>query len=472
MLNSFSLVVLGFASASYTNAFWRMPSDPLMINRIDPIVTPGKIGLHAHVFHGANTAMNKYDPAHQAKATCTTIEVQDDLSSYWYPQLYYQHTNGSFSAIRTYANMYYIQRPSFTGEKLVAFPIGLKMIAGSPMRRTYNASNVADNAVSYVCQDFAGGHDGDPNWKQRNDFFPQNCPNSMRAQVLFPPCWDGKRLSSSDNSHVSYPLKDVEHGKCPPSHPKRFITLFIEAVFDVQNFPYRKNGWTFSFGDQTGFGFHADFISQWDTKVLQDAIDQCTDPATQGAIDKCPPLVKSVNKARANACQPLHSLVNEDYGVAQPIPKLTGDNPIWTGTGAKPTCGCTQTNPGIFLPNSTLASGFTRAGCVSEPSNGRLLTGASMVDAKAMTGEVCSKFCASKGFKLAATEYAQECYCGNSFANGGTGQLIEPWLCDAPCKGRSTENCGGSRTLTLYKASAAKRSKRHAEGLESQRLVH
>jgi hypothetical protein len=95
----------------------------------------------------------------------------------------------------------------------------------------------------------------------------------------------------------------------------------------VQNFPYRKDAWTFSFGDQTGYGFHADFISQWDTTVLQDAIDQvrvledvvcpfdsywsysvqCTNPDDQGVVAKCPPLVKSVNTARANACQPLHS---------------------------------------------------------------------------------------------------------------------------------------------------------------------
>ena len=87
---------------------------------------------------------------------------------------------------------------------------------------------------------------------------------------------DGRRLSSSDNSHVSYPVGDVEHGECPSTHPKRFITLFFEAVFDVQDFPYRTNAWTFSYGDQTGLGFHGDFISQWDTGVLQAAINQAS----------------------------------------------------------------------------------------------------------------------------------------------------------------------------------------------------
>ena len=69
-----------------------------------------------------------------------------------------------------------------------AFPEGLKMIAGSPLRRTFDASNPNDKAVSYVCQDYAGGHEGDPAWAERNDFFAHTCPNSLRAQVMFPAC--------------------------------------------------------------------------------------------------------------------------------------------------------------------------------------------------------------------------------------------------------------------------------------------
>lgn len=202
------------------------------------------------------------------------------------------------------------------------------MLAGSPFRRTFNSANIADHAISFVCQDYAGGHDGDPAWAQRNDFFvrisalarclvvrsartssPLNAARQMYSlTTVRTPCepkcsfrpavsagqlekspgiatrtasefsrrimpGDGKNFYKSDGSHMSYPIGDVEHGPCPASHPKRFITLFFEAVFDVQDFPYRANAWTFSFGDQTGLGFHGDFIAQWDEKVLQKAID-------------------------------------------------------------------------------------------------------------------------------------------------------------------------------------------------------
>lgn len=51
------------------------------------------------------------------------------------------------------------------------------MLAGSPYRKTYNASSFADQAINFVCQDYAGGHQGDPEWEDRPNFFNHNCPN-------------------------------------------------------------------------------------------------------------------------------------------------------------------------------------------------------------------------------------------------------------------------------------------------------
>ena len=73
-----------------------------------------------------------------------------------------------------------------------------------------------------------------------------------------------------------------------------------EVFYNVQNFPYRKGAWTFSFGDNTGTGFHADYAAGWDTKVLQQAIDQCVNT---GTIETCPPLAKSINENVARACR-------------------------------------------------------------------------------------------------------------------------------------------------------------------------
>ena len=41
-----------------------------------------------------------------------------------------------------------------------------------------------------------------------------------------------------------------------------------------------------------------------------------------------------------------------------PISRLLGDNPVWSGTGSKPSCNCAIPTPGWISPNSTLSSGF------------------------------------------------------------------------------------------------------------------
>ena len=69
------------------------------------------------------------------------------------------------------------------------------MLAGNPNRRTYDPSSFADQAISFVCLDYYNSHQGDPNWEQRPDFFPQNCPDGMRAQLFFPSCVRRSRLS-------------------------------------------------------------------------------------------------------------------------------------------------------------------------------------------------------------------------------------------------------------------------------------
>lgn len=125
-------------------------------------------------------------------------------SAYWAPQLYYINPVGpTYQAIPNYARTYYLQRPGNKNEKIMAFPKGLRMIAGNPNRRTFDSSSFADQAVSFVCLDYYNSHSGDPNWEQRNNFFPQNCPDGMRAQVFFPSCWNGVDLDSADHKSRS-----------------------------------------------------------------------------------------------------------------------------------------------------------------------------------------------------------------------------------------------------------------------------
>jgi hypothetical protein len=70
---------------------------------------------------------------------------------------YYQWPNGTFSLVPDGGlTIYYIARtgkvggPQYANPNWQPFPKGLRMIAGDPWRRTYNKSNVAHNAVSFV----------------------------------------------------------------------------------------------------------------------------------------------------------------------------------------------------------------------------------------------------------------------------------------------------------------------------------
>ncbi|TDL18566.1 hypothetical protein BD410DRAFT_691710, partial [Rickenella mellea] len=55
--------------------------------------------------------------------------------------------------------------------------------------------------------------------------------------------------------------------------------------------------------------------------------------------------------------------------------------------------------------------------------------------------ETCVQACGSNNFTLAGVEYAQECYCGNSFQNGGV--PATDGGCTMTCVGKSTEYCRG-----------------------------
>ncbi|TDL22718.1 hypothetical protein BD410DRAFT_839430 [Rickenella mellea] len=67
-----------------------------------------------------------------------------------------------------------------------------------------------------------------------------------------------------------------------------------------------------------------------------------------------------------------------------------------------------------------------------------------------MTEELCVNACSTAGYKYAGVEYAGECWCDNSIQNGGASTTTG---CDMTCKGDSTELCGGTNHLNVFKRS-------------------
>jgi hypothetical protein len=75
----------------------------------------------------------------------------------------------------------------------------------------------------------------------------------------------------------------------------------------------------------------------------------------------------------------------------------------------------------------------------------RALAGATKAD-DLMTLEMCADFCT--GFTYFGTEYARECYCGNSF---NAGSVPAPGTeCNFPCANNPLEYCGAGNRLSVY----------------------
>ncbi|CAL1698953.1 unnamed protein product [Somion occarium] len=423
----------------------------LVVTRLDPVVNPGTVGSHVHSITGGSGFGETYDYDSLVQSQCTKIVVPQDKSNYWTPKLYhFNKQNASLTAMPNSFNIYYLVRGDQTGDKIKAFPKGLKMVAGDPTRKTYDASSHADQAISYVCLDYSGAHNGDPEWNERPNFFQHNCPNGMRAQVFFPSCWDGKNLDSPDHkSHMSYPVENYNNGRCPSTHPVHLVSLFYEMIISVDQFSYDGPGsWVWASGDTTGYAFHGDFTNGWtDSDLLQSAIDDC--PNAAGNVADCPHLAAVMDQQAAAACRYPGEIVNEDIGDKFPIAVLPGCNPVWDGTGTKPACPSAGATPSLGGTQEKLATGWTEVGCIAEATNGRALTGAQLVDATGMTKNKCAQFCQSKNFKFAGIEWSQECYCGNSFSNGASSNTVASTQCSNSCAGNKFETCGGPQRLTL-----------------------
>ncbi|PSR71451.1 hypothetical protein PHLCEN_2v12718 [Hermanssonia centrifuga] len=395
------------------SAYWIFGGTrPVVTTRLDPIVDPGEVSSHVHSVVGGSRFSPNYDYDDLITSQCSTITVQADKSNYWAPQLYYwNQTDDTYTPIPTSFNIYYLPRPGPKNETIQAFPTGLRMVAGSPLRRTNNDSNFADQAISYQCLDYNTDHTGDPDWEQRADFFDHQCPDAMRAQITFPPCWDGVNLDSADHSsHMAYPIQAYNTGDCPDSHPVHLVSIFYEMFVSVDQFPYVPGSWIYSFGDNIGLGLHGDFQDGWTNKtLLQDALDNC--PDANGSVQACPPLNAAVNDDIASACHAELDIVDESVGLSSPpLAALPGCNPLWVGNGTKPTCDPTPPTPGMINSTLPLPSGWTAMGCVAEGTTGRALASASTTN-PAMTPPLCANFCDNLGYPYSGVEYGDECYC-------------------------------------------------------------
>lgn len=65
------------------------------------------------------------------------------------------------------------------------------------------------------------------------------CKSTMADKCL-PRDKDGREYQG-DNSHVAY-MSNIDGGDCPPTHPRHFVHLFYEMLFNVNSIDQSDGG--------------------------------------------------------------------------------------------------------------------------------------------------------------------------------------------------------------------------------------
>jgi hypothetical protein len=90
-----------------SHAYLRFGCATLSVQRLDPIVEPGRVGTaHIHQIVGGNAFNATMDPRFDVaeKATCTSCSFSEDFSNYWTAVLYFKARNGSYKRVPQYPN--------------------------------------------------------------------------------------------------------------------------------------------------------------------------------------------------------------------------------------------------------------------------------------------------------------------------------------------------------------------------------
>lgn len=190
------------------------------------------------------------------------------------------------------------------------FPKGLRMISGNTTKRTWTGpwpvpdesawgpedmtqNALQEKAMGFNCMNYEPGKD-EPSfaypWLRNKTFLDTNCINGVRAEIIFPSCWDGKNLDSANHKdHMAFPTL-IQDGACPPTHPIYLPILFFETIWQTDAFANISGQFVFSNGDPTGYGYHADFLAAWDDGIQEAVQDNtnCTGLNTTGEVEDCP----------------------------------------------------------------------------------------------------------------------------------------------------------------------------------------
>lgn len=343
--------------------------DDTAVERADPILSVGKISQHVHQIFGSDGFAPEVSYESLQSSGCTTVGDASgngngaDLSIYWHPALFMEASDGSgYIKVPTNGHkMYYKDAGSGTKRNPFEFPHGFRMLAGNPFMRKANSDVQSQNITQWICHSNSGSNQGTdggfPTGVTDCDAYP-----GFNGAIHFPHCWNGDDFDPANpTAHITYPEDDIENGECPSSHPTRLPHIFMENQFDLHKIKdqVKPDSFVLAMGDNTGYGWHADFFNGWKDGAIPGLIDSCPQGEFGNEdVGSCPTFQKSNTKT--SDCK---LKVSYKENVEKPGKALPGCNPI-VDTNPAPMY---ETAPlGTYSTNCKVAAGGPPAG--NEPS--------------------------------------------------------------------------------------------------------
>ena len=177
--------LLSLAALPATQAFFLIPCWPLSTQRLDPIVYPGEPASHLHSIVGGKAFAPVMDYNTTQTSECTTCMVSKDKSNYWVASLFHQNGD-SFELVPQHgsASLYYLNEKTRlgSGEKMEPLPVGLRMLAGDPEKRSGTSlPRVPGVPISFELRDMSNnlGHERSIRLLEKLRPIPNHRPEKM-----------------------------------------------------------------------------------------------------------------------------------------------------------------------------------------------------------------------------------------------------------------------------------------------------